>query len=746
MPDLLPAAETLAEKRCLVTLRNQPDFVLLQPIDARDTLTQEMPLLAAQTTRSFLHVAFPVEAWNVDLSPWDAPPVFGREAFGHGAADTLAWLRSRLMPEVRAKYAISPDAPVILGGYSLAGLFCLWSAAQTDAFAAVAAVSPSVWFPGWRAYADQHALRSRVVYLSLGDREEKSRNPVLASVGDAIRREDARLSERGVRHTLQWNVGNHFQDAEKRCADGFAWCMAQRKAEGKKHMNMKQYETFELRFGGEVLPDAWAQIDLTATFSCAQESLTVKGFYDGESDGRGVYVVRFLPQYAGVYRYQVRGAVTAEGEIVCEASSPEAHGIVRAVGTHFAFADGAPYIPFGTTVYALISQDDALVEQTLQSLAAAPFNKLRLCVFPKDYDYNHNEPPLYAFARREDGSWDTSRPSIAFYQRLERILRRIAALGIQLDLILFHPYDRWGFATMPQADNFRYLDYLLRRLSAMPEIWWSLANEYDLCMPKKTLADWEALEAFVASCDPYHHLLSCHNCFCFWDFKRKDVTHASIQTRALTEIPRYLREYGKPVVIDECCYEGDLPHIWGSISGQEMVRRFWRCYVGGGACTHGETFLSPDDVLWWARGGVLKGESPKRIAFLRRVIEELPGFLSPLESVWEEAEQQDEAQRPDWIRPFLASLSRMAPPDRHMLLCGEHLWAAHCAEDAYLWYYGQQTAREQIIKLPPAHRYRVEALDTWNMTRETLQTGVSGRVVLTLPGREDMAVLAVRMD
>lgn len=450
-------------------------------------------------------------------------------------------------------------------------------------------------------------------------------------------------------------------------------------------MSMKQYETFELRFGGEALPDAWAQIDLTATFSCAQESLTVKGFYDGESDGRGVYVVRFLPQYAGVYRYQVRGAVTAEGEIVCEASSPEAHGIVRAVGTHFAFADGAPYIPFGTTVYALISQDDALVEQTLQSLAAAPFNKLRLCVFPKDYDYNHNEPPLYAFARREDGSWDTSRPSIAFYQRLERILRRIAALGIQLDLILFHPYDRWGFAAMPQADNFRYLDYLLRRLSAMPEIWWSLANEYDLCMPKKTLADWKALEAFVASCDPYHHLLSCHNCFCFWDFKRKDVTHASIQTRALTEIPRYLREYGKPVVIDECCYEGDLPHIWGSISGQEMVRRFWRCYVGGGACTHGETFLSPDDVLWWARGGVLKGESPKRIAFLRRVIEELPGFLSPLESVWEEASSRTKRSVPtgfapslpacrEWLRPtgtccFAGSISGRRTA-RRTLICG----------------------------------------------------------------------------
>lgn len=208
-------------------------------------------------------------------------------------------------------------------------------------------------------------------------------------------------------------------------------------------MNMKQYETFELRFGGEALPDAWAQIDLTATFSCAQESLTVKGFYDGESDGRGVYVVRFLPQYAGVYRYQVRGAVTAEGEIVCEASSPEAHGIVRAVGTHFAFADGAPYIPFGTTVYALISQDDALVEQTLQSLAAAPFNKLRLCVFPKDYDYNHNEPPLYAFARRENGSWDTSPVVIweiwgfikpALYPQEKRKFRLLFVLALLLFL------------------------------------------------------------------------------------------------------------------------------------------------------------------------------------------------------------------------------------------------------------------------------------------------------------------------
>ena len=177
--------------------------------------------------RSHTLIACQSADWDRDYSPWPAPPVFDKQGFAGQGEQTLAQIRAFFTQDGAA------ERPRAIGGYSLAGLFSLWSAAQVDDFAAVAAVSPSVWFPGWRAYADQHALRSRVVYLSLGDREEKSRNPVLASVGDAIRREDARLSERGVRHTLQWNVGNHFQDAEKRCADGFAWCMAQRKAEGK---------------------------------------------------------------------------------------------------------------------------------------------------------------------------------------------------------------------------------------------------------------------------------------------------------------------------------------------------------------------------------------------------------------------------------------------------------------------------------------------------------------------------------
>jgi hypothetical protein len=508
---------------------------------------------------------------------------------------------------------------------------------------------------------------------------------------------------------------------------------------------MKQYELFELIFHGEALTDHWAQIDLRAEFTCGDTVKTVKGFYDGE----GRYIIRFLPETVGEWHWKVTGAVNAEGTEICEAAE-NAHGLVKAVDTHFEYEDGMLFIPFGTTVYALAHQDDALVEQTLETLKNAPFNKVRMCVFPKHYDYNHNEPPCYAFEKNADGGWDVNRPCIAFWHRFESILQRIAAMDIQIDLILFHPYDRWGFAKMPREDDLRYLDYLLRRLAAKPYIWWSLANEYDLTLDRKTLADWEEIEGFAAEHDPYHHLLSNHNCMRFWDFSRPNVTHACIQTKALAEIPRWIKTRRKPVIIDECCYEGNLPHFWGSISGPEMVKRFWRCCASGGYCTHGETFLSADDVLWWAKGGRLKGESPKRIAFLREIMESLPGPLEPmavgLQALGDvsgaEMDRMIEGAQ-GWMKTFLTSLSMMNERDRRPHIAGEHVWAAHCGEDAYLWFNDLQCYGEMTLDLPEDRRYRVEVADVWAMTRETLCEGASGKTVIRLPGRENLAVLAV---
>ena len=167
-------------------------------------------------------LAVPVEDWNRELSPWEAPPVFGREPFGDGAEETLSRLLSDVLPAFSEAYPLE-NRRFLLAGYSLAGLFALWAAYQTDRFADVAAVSPSVWFPGWADYAETHPIRCPLVYLSLGDQEAKTRNARLATVETAIREQYERLRAADVNCTLEFNPGNHFADCGRRVDKGVAW-------------------------------------------------------------------------------------------------------------------------------------------------------------------------------------------------------------------------------------------------------------------------------------------------------------------------------------------------------------------------------------------------------------------------------------------------------------------------------------------------------------------------------------------
>ena len=192
--------------------------MLIQMVDDHDSglMESEIAGIRSLTDRDFCLLAIPVASWNRDLSPWEAPPVFGKEGFGDGAARTLE--------EVLA-FCGDRDKTYILGGYSLAGLFALWAACRTDVFSAVAAASPSVWFPGFIDYLKAHEMKASRVYLSLGDREERTRNPVMASVGDRIRETAGLLQASGVQTVLEWNPGNHFVDSDRRMAKAFAWAM-----------------------------------------------------------------------------------------------------------------------------------------------------------------------------------------------------------------------------------------------------------------------------------------------------------------------------------------------------------------------------------------------------------------------------------------------------------------------------------------------------------------------------------------
>ena len=192
--------------------------VLIQPVDDHELeeLETEINEIRKRVQIDFRLIAVKVEDWNHDLSPWKEPAVFGKEDFGDGAGDMLRFILAQCADRSKTYY---------IGGYSLSGLFSLWVAYQTDVFTGVVAASPSIWFPGFLQYMRENNIRTNAVYLSLGDCEEKTRNPVMATVGACIREGHALLQSGGIRTTLEWNPGNHFKDAGIRTAKAFAWVM-----------------------------------------------------------------------------------------------------------------------------------------------------------------------------------------------------------------------------------------------------------------------------------------------------------------------------------------------------------------------------------------------------------------------------------------------------------------------------------------------------------------------------------------
>ena len=198
-------------------------IVLIQPVDDHDFegIEKEFEAIVSSCNMGIRLIAVRIDDWNNDLSPWEAPAVFGKEGFGGGASEILDELLELCGNKSRTYY---------IGGYSLAGLFALWAAYQTDVFKGAAAASPSIWFPGFTEYMKKNEIKTDTVYLSLGDREEKTRNPVMATAGDRIREAYVLLKERGVNCILEWNEGNHFRDPDLRIAKAFAWVLNNKNA------------------------------------------------------------------------------------------------------------------------------------------------------------------------------------------------------------------------------------------------------------------------------------------------------------------------------------------------------------------------------------------------------------------------------------------------------------------------------------------------------------------------------------
>ena len=165
--------------------------------------------------------------WNQELSPWPVETVVSKDDnFAGEAAQWLSLLTGEVMPQVEQLLDLPPTWRM-LAGYSLAGLFAVWTAFHSDLFTRILSASGSMWYPGWLEYAREHELAVSLqgIYLSVGEQESTSRNAVLHTVGERTRVMTELMAERGIPSHFELNPGNHFKNPPLRVAKGICWLL-----------------------------------------------------------------------------------------------------------------------------------------------------------------------------------------------------------------------------------------------------------------------------------------------------------------------------------------------------------------------------------------------------------------------------------------------------------------------------------------------------------------------------------------
>jgi hypothetical protein len=384
-----------------------------------------------------------------------------------------------------------------------------------------------------------------------------------------------------------------------------------------------------------------------------------------------------------------------------------------------------------------VHQPEDVERRTLATLKDSPFNKLRMCVLPTSYKDKADEPTWFPFVRNSDGKFDLSRFDVGFFRHLEQRIAQLDRMGIEADVILFHPYDKgmMGFDQMSAETDDRYVRYVVARLAAYRNVWWSMANEFDL-MKQKTDADFDRMFQIVRDEDPSDHLRSIHFSNHMYDNARPWVTHQSIQNgAALDDLGRasiYRDVVQKPVIFDEARYEGHIESRWGQETAESMIEHFWIGTIGGTYVGHGEVLgAGPTSapaakdgraVIWTGRGGELRGQSAARIGFLKSILE-----AGPAEGI--------------------------EPLDRF------YQWhVAGRGGEYYLVYFGAERPTQWTFELPrdrlkAGMTFSVDVLDTWNMTTTpvdgppfklvkhgTYAFGAEGDRTIALPGKPWIAI------
>jgi hypothetical protein len=496
---------------------------------------------------------------------------------------------------------------------------------------------------------------------------------------------------------------------------------------------VEQWGVYEFAARGPGSGNPFVDVQFGAQFTLGHRTVEVAGFYDGD----GQYKVRFSPDSPGRWSFET---TSGEKELAGHTGGFEcvapAAGNRGPVGTahqfHFQYADRTAYFPFGTTCYSYGFIGEPFAGQTLKNLKEAGFNKVRMCLLPKPLGKlqpvgmpferigpAHSEQSSASAAKEgvthpmavedlQDGGasnekFDLARPNPAYFQHVEEKILALQAAGIEADIILFHPYDAWGFKAMGQEADDRYLRYAVARLSAYRNVWWSIANEYDL-VKSKSMTDWDRFFRIVQETDPYGRLRSIHHSRVVYDHSKPWCTHASLQEYDFEKSAERMAAWNKPIIYDEIQYEGNIARRWGNLSADEMTHRFWKAIIYGVYATHGETFITTDGSPVWSDAGELRGTSAARIRFLRELLEKA------------------------------GTAGLMAAENPYYLNAGN-------AGELILYYFDYHCVGEYEFPLPENVKFKAMEIDPWAMTANELPGTFSGKSKITLTGKPYMAVM-----